>query len=134
MRASVAAVLGTLLLGACASTPLPPAQKMVELDNAPDGTRVVLVRGGEVKVLLDTNLATSLQWDMPAKVTPVLAPIGQGIYVGKGAVRDIHLGGTNIFRFRAEEPGRTTLEFAHRKMGEPSAPPAKVIRYEVIVP
>lgn len=107
---------------------------MVELDNATDGTRVVLARGGEVKVLLDTNLATSLQWDMPAKVAPVLAPIGQGIYVGKGSVRDVHLGGTNIFRFRAEEPGRTTLEFAHRRMGEPNAAPSKTLRYEVIVP
>lgn len=129
-----AVALAGTLLGACASAPLPPAVKMAELDNAKDGTRVVLERGGELKVLLDTNLATSLQWDMPAKVAPVLSPIGQGIYVGKGAVRDIHLGGMNIFRFRAEAPGTTTLEFAHRRMGEPTAVPAKTIHYVVIVP
>jgi predicted secreted protein len=122
------------LLGACASAPLPPAVKMAELDNAKDGTRVVLERGGELKVLIDTNLSSGLQWDMPAKVAPVLAPIGQGIYVGKGAVRDVHLGGTNIFRFRAEAPGTTTLEFAHRRIGEPTAAPARTIHYEVIVP
>lgn len=134
MRRLLAVAVTSALLGACATAPLPPAVKMAELDNAKDGTVVVLERGGELKVMLDTNLATSLQWDMPATVAPVLSPIGQGIYVGKGAVRDVHLGGMNIFRFRAEAPGKTTLEFAHRRMGEPTAVPARTIHYEVIVP
>jgi inhibitor of cysteine peptidase len=94
----------------------------------------VLLRGGEVKILLDVAPKSGMQWHMPAKVTPVLSPIGGAIYVGKSAeVRNVSAGAMNIFRFRAEQPGRTDLEFAYRRPWETEAAPAKVVHYEVIV-
>ena len=107
---------------------------MVELDNATDGTRVVLARGGEVKVLLDTNLATSLQWDMPAKVAPVLAPIGQGIYVGKGryatSTSAERTSSGSAPRSRAGRPSSLRIgAWASRTRRR-----RRRIRYEVIVP
>jgi inhibitor of cysteine peptidase len=121
------------LLAACAA-PLPPPVREAELANAADGTRVVLARGGEVKILLDVVPKTGMQWHMPANVAPVLSPIGQPIYVGKSAeVRNVGAGAMNIFRFRAEQPGRVDLEFAYRRPWESELAPAQVRHYEVIV-
>lgn len=137
MRASMTTLVAlalTGLLSACVSAPLPPAVSKGELDNAADGARIVLLRGGELMVKLDANVATGFQWQMPGKVEPVLSPIGQPIYVGKAAdPRNLGAGGINIFRFRAEQPGNVIMEFAYRRVWEKGAAPAKVLRYEVIV-
>jgi len=134
-RRGLAAALGLAgMLAACASAPLPPAVAKGELANAADGTRIVLKRGGELMVKLDANVATGFQWQMPANVAPVLTPIGQPIYVGNAAdPRNLSAGGMNIFGFRAEQPGRASLEFAYRRAWETGVAPAKVLRYEVIV-
>jgi inhibitor of cysteine peptidase len=130
-----AAVLGFVgMLAACASTPLPPAVAKGELANAADGTRIVLLRGGELMVQLDASITTGFQWQMTANVAPVLTPIGQPIYVGNAAdPRNLGAGGVNVFRFRAGQPGSTALEFAYRRAWETGVAPAKVLRYEVFV-
>ena len=85
-------------------------------------------------MVLDANITTGFQWQMPTKVAPVLAPIGQPIYVGKAPdPRTLGAGAINIFRFRAEEPGRVVLEFAYRRAWETGVAPAKTLRYEVVV-
>ncbi len=123
-----------MLVASCASAPLPPAVEKGTLDNAADGSRIVLKRDGEVMVKLDTTIATGFQWQMPADVAPVLVPIGKPIYVGYSAEsRYVGGGGGNIFRFRGAQAGKTTLVFEHRRPWETGAPSAKTLRYEVIV-
>ena len=131
---TLALLTGAVLLASCASTPLPLAVEKGTLDNAPDGSRIVLKRDGEVMVKLDTNITTGFQWQMPAVVEPVLTPIGKPIYVGYSAEsRYVGGGGGNIFRFRGAQPGKATLMFEHRRPWETSAAPDKTLHYEVIV-
>lgn len=136
------AALAAVLVAACASTspgppravfPEPSAIPVVELDNAADGTKVTLKRGGELKVLLDAIPSTGFQWQEPAKVAPTLVELGARIYVGKGSdPRNVGAGGWNVFRFRAEQSGKLTLQFEYRRPWE-TVPPAKIVRYEVSV-
>ena len=113
--------------------PAPAPATSVELDNAADGTRVTIRRGAEVKVILDANVTTGFQWQVPPNAAPVLAPIGERIYLGRSAdPRSTGGGGMNIFRFRGEQPGRVTLQFDYRRAWE-TVPPAKTVRYEVTV-
>jgi predicted secreted protein len=131
---------------ACATAPAPPpaapaasvtpaAEAKSELDNAPDATSITLKPGGELMVKLDTNLTTGYQWTMgPAAIGPVLSPIGNPIYVNKGnEPRYIGAGGTNVFRFKAEQAGKLTLQFDHKRPWEANAAPAKSVRYTVVV-
>ena len=121
-----------LALTACATAPA--ALEKGELDNAPDGTSIRIRLGGEVMVKLDTNLTTGYQWMAPAAIGPVLSVIGNPIYVNKGnEPRFIGAGGTNVFRFKAEQAGQVTLQFDHKRPWEANAAPAKSVRYTVVV-
>jgi inhibitor of cysteine peptidase len=139
MRTALLAALA-FALGACASPPktgaaaIPPApaSAFVELVNAEDGTRVALKKGGELKVVLDANPSTGFQWQGPPNVAPLLSPIGQRIYVSKSTnPMDLGAGGSNIFRYRAEDTGKSTLTMEYRRPWEGA--PGKTVRYEVNV-
>jgi predicted secreted protein len=124
-----------LVAGACATPPSgPPAVDNGELTNAADGTRIAIKRGGELKVILDANITTGFQWQSPTNPAPVMSAIGAPVYVGKAAdPRFVGGGGANIFRFRAETPGQVALQFDYRRPWESSAPPARTLRYDVVV-
>ncbi len=124
-----------VLLAACATTPpAPPAVEKGELENAADGTVIAIKRGGELKVLLDANITTGYQWQGPAAVAPVLSAIGNPIYVSKSSEsRYTGGGGVNVFRFKAEQPGSTTLRFDYKRAWEANVAPVKTVRYTVYV-
>jgi inhibitor of cysteine peptidase len=124
-----------LLITACAATPPgPPAVENGELTNAADGTRIAIKRGGELKVILDASITTGFQWQSPTNPAPVMSAIGTPIYVAKAAdPRFVGGGGMNIFRFRAEAPGQIALQFEYRRSWETTVPPAKTLRYDVVV-
>jgi inhibitor of cysteine peptidase len=125
-----------LLATACATLPSePPAVEAGELTNAADGTRIAIKRGGELKVILDTNITTGFQWQSPTNPAPVMSAIGTPAYVGKAVEpRSVGSGGMNIFRFRADSPGQVVLQFEYRRSWETAVPPAKTLRYVVVVP
>jgi predicted secreted protein len=136
MRRAIAAIAAAAL-AACAYLPKPPqdqpatpAPTMVELDNAATGAQVRLAKGGEIKVVLDSNPTTGFQWQAAPKFAPTLSPIGGRAYVAKGSV--MGAGGVDIFRYRGEQPGKVALEFEYRRAWETVAP-AKTMRYEVTV-
>jgi predicted secreted protein len=133
MQALAASLM--LLLAACATTPAgPPAVANGELDNAADGTRIAIKRGGEVKVILDANLTTGFQWQTPSTPAPVLSPIGERAYAPRSAdARKVGAGGMNIFRFRGDNPGQATLQFDYRRPWETTVAPAKTVRYVISV-
>ena len=139
-----------LAVAACASAPTAPTapaasaapavstapaiREKDELDNAPDGTSITIKVGGEATVKLDTNLTTGYQWMVTPSTGPVLSPIGNPVYVNKGnEPRFIGAGGTNVFRFKGEQVGQVTLQFDHKRPWEANAPPAKSVRYTVVV-
>ena len=109
------------------------ASNVVELENPADGAKVTLKRGGELKLVLDANPTYGLQWETPTKIAPTLSPIGTRILIGKSVnTYDYTAGAWNVFRFRAEQPGKLTLNFELRKPGEPG-PASKSVKYDVTV-
>jgi predicted secreted protein len=135
MQRLLALVAALTLITACATPPsAPPAVEKGELTNAADGTRIAIKRGGELKVVLDANITTGFQWQSPTNPTPAMAAIGTPIYVGTAAdSQKVGQGGTNIFRFRADNPGHVVLQFDYRRPWETSVAPAKTVRYDVVV-
>ena len=146
------AIAAALLAAACASPapqapapgalptdthrvlPPPSAVTSVDLENAADGTKITLARGNELKVMLDANPAgTGTQWRRPKDFAPVLAQIGDRIYINKGPdARLVGAGGLNVFRFRAEQSGKVTLTFEFGAL-DLASPVTKAVRYEVTV-
>jgi len=135
MQRILTLALTLLLVAACATPSGPPAVDNGELTNAADGTRIAIKRGGELKVVLEANITTGYQWQSATTGSPVLSIIGAPIYVAKAAdPRFVGGGGSNVFRFRVDSPGQVVLQFDYRRPWETGVPPAKTLRYDVIVP
>ena len=63
----------------------------------------------------------------------MLTRIGESVLVSKSMnVADNTAGGWNIFRYRAEKPGKITLELESRRSDAPG-PALRTVRYEVTV-
>jgi predicted secreted protein len=143
------AALAALVLAACASAPPPappqpqaPAQQAIwpaaaaiapiDLDNAPDGTKVTVKRGGELKLILDLQGMYMFAWQLETNIEPVLSQIGERVYVGKGANGyDVLAGGSSIYRFRAEQPGKVSLTLVSRSRADNAT--LRSVRYDVTV-
>jgi predicted secreted protein len=149
MRRALAA-LAVVLMTACAApattaqspTPPPSTQPpagtqgnvvpVVELTSAMDGAKVTVRRDGEVKLLLELQGMFEFAWELESKVEPALAPIGERIYVGKGTnAYDVLAGGWTIYRFRAEQPGKATLQLAKHSRADGKT--VATVHYDVIV-
>jgi len=145
----VAALIAAMLLAACAQTPVAapaapapppqapagpgPASMLVELTNPANGTRIALKTGGELKLVMDADPQNATHWVSDDKLSPVLSPIGERVLVSKSMnVADNTAGAWNIFRFRAEKPGKVTLALEARRFDAPG-PALRTVRYEVTV-
>jgi predicted secreted protein len=138
VRQLAVAAVSVIALVACSlpamrDESLPPAPEMVDLENPPTGTPIRVRKGGEVKLVLDSMPSTGFQWQGPPTVAPTLSPIGTRAFVPKVAdPRNVGAGGFDVFRYRAEQPGKVALQFEYRRVWE-TIPPAKTLRYEVMV-
>ena len=109
------------------------SSKSVDLDNAPDGTKVTLARGNELKVMLDAQALAGFQWRGPKELAPMLSPIGERIFLSKGLdPRYLGGGGWNVFRYRAERSGKVVLTFEYGPF-DLTTPATKSVRYEITV-
>lgn len=100
----------------------------------PGGGTYVVRSGAPLVISLEGHSTTGYVWELQissgaslllaggADFTPAPLPAGM-----------MGVAGTTTFRFRAQEPGTTTLEFAYRRPLEQGAAPAKVVRYDVTV-
>ena len=135
----VAVAVGAIAIAACASFPkprdesLPPPPSMVDLDNAASGAQVRVAKGGEVRVALDSNPSTGFLWQGPPNVAPTLAPITARAHIPASTDPNrVGGGGKDLFRYRAEQPGKVMLTFDYRRVWE-MIPPARTVKYEITV-
>jgi len=105
----------------------------VELTNPANGTRIALKTGGELKLVMDADPQNATHWVGEEKLGPVLSRIGESVLVSKSMnVADNTAGAWNIFRYRAERPGKITLQLESRRFDAPG-PALRTVRYEVTV-
>lgn len=129
MRLVVTLCMALVLAAPAFSQQKPPAP--VELENPADGAKITVKHGGELKLILDGAPLTQQSWRADGDVGPVLSPIGDRAIVGKSMNQaDLSAGQWNIFRYRAEKPGKVTVKLA---FGRPGQPPDKTAKYEVVV-
>ncbi|MCC6869177.1 MAG: protease inhibitor I42 family protein [Burkholderiales bacterium] len=129
MRLLIALFAAFALAAPAVSQQAPPPP--VDLTNPADGTTIRLKRGGELKLILDGAPVQQQQWNADPDVGPVLSPIGGKAVVPKSMnPLDLTAGQWNIFRYRAEQPGKVTLKLGLQRPGQA---PEKTAKYEVIV-
>jgi inhibitor of cysteine peptidase len=135
-----AALLASAALAAC-GTPFPTWDNpfaapptAVRIDERNANAPIALVKNQTVVVTLEANITTGYRWEAMPGFSPVLAELSTPDYAARpGETPAVGAPGDMTFRFRAEQPGTTTLELAYRRPFEPTAAPAKTVRYDVTV-
>jgi inhibitor of cysteine peptidase len=99
-----------------------------------DGGSVVVRQGAPFVINLSADSATGSAWMLTSDPGGAIWLIGGPDYTPDPIPAGLMgFGGTTTYRFRAQAPGTTQLEFAYRRFGEGDVPPAKVVRYDVTV-
>ena len=104
----------------------------VSLTRADAGREVALVRGQRLVVSLAANPTTGYQWALVD--AGGLVPVGEPAYVRDPAPPGIAgSGGTSVWTFAAERPGRGTLRLAYGRAFEPGVAPGQTFEVPVDV-
>jgi inhibitor of cysteine peptidase len=131
MRTTTMVTLFATLLAAC-GTLQPQTPKIVNA--ASDGGAVTLKKGATLVVTLDANVTTGYRWETTAGTGPVLWLLGTPDYLPpQVAPGMVGAPGEMVFRYRAGEPGTTTLTLGYMRPFEKGVAPARTVRYEVTV-
>jgi inhibitor of cysteine peptidase len=135
----IVALLPLAALAACGSfptwdNPFAASPVAVRLDERNTNAPVTVSRNQTLVVTLEANVTTGYRWEAVTGYAPVLTRLPTPDYAARpGATPSVGAPGDMTFRFRAENVGTTTLEFAYRRPFEPDIAPAKTIHYDVTV-
>ncbi len=120
----------TLLLLATSCTGHGP----VKVTTADAGHTIELYQGEDLQVSLDSNRSTGFRWTFVNSSPAIVIPMGEPDYVQQmTSSGQVGAGGTEIWRLRATDIGRQSIRFEYRRPWEPSAPPARVVKFNVAV-
>lgn len=99
--------------------------------HAGDETR--LRRGQLLAIALGSNASTGYAWEVVEDGSPVLEPAPVPASTKPPAPQMPGAGGTSRWRFRAAQPGTTTLRLAYRRVWEKGVEPVRTATYRVVV-
>jgi inhibitor of cysteine peptidase len=127
-RPAPLAAFALAALAACA--PLGPR----DVDAGPADSVVKLARGDALVVRLDANPTTGYAWTTLEAAPGVLAADGEPVYApAPTAANTVGAGGVVTYRFRAVAAGRGVVAFAYRRAADTRGPPARMVRWIVVV-
>jgi inhibitor of cysteine peptidase len=136
----LAVALALPLAAACSSNPAADFWNRAPIvrnsDASIDGRSEVVKRGDTLAVHLDANPSTGYRWEMTRLAGAAVAPVGLPDYQPETAagVPRVGASGHATFRFRALQPGTSSIELAYRRPFEADVAPAKTVRFEIAVP
>ncbi|MFO0872623.1 MAG: protease inhibitor I42 family protein [Phycisphaerales bacterium] len=108
------------------------APQPVTVTEAEIGKTITVQKGGEIQVVLPSNHSTGFAWEITQDGAPVLlAYPGPEYNFNPSGV--IGAGGTDTFRFGAEQVGQTQIGMVYVRPWEANVPPAKVATFNVTV-
>lgn len=140
VRTMVLACAALALVSACSSNPATDFWNRAPIvrnsDASIDGRSEVVKRGDTLAVHLDANPASGYRWELTRLAGASVAQIGLPDYQPETAAGVPRVGapGHATFRFRALQPGTSSIELAYRRPGETSVAAAKTVRFEIAVP
>lgn len=92
---------------------------------------VGLAVGQKLVLKLQSNPSTGYRWSLAESETPVLVSLGKPSYQARAALPGS--GGVETWTLRAAKIGSERLKFEYRRPWETQLPPAKTLRFRVIV-
>jgi inhibitor of cysteine peptidase len=116
---------GLLLLGACASSPLPPVRTVTDVDA--DAGTVELVVGQDLEIALPLNAGTGYAWRLDHEAPPLLTG-------GSSFVTDAKVPGAPVravYRYTAAGRGRTDLAFTLKRPWEADQPGDRKVVFHI---
>lgn len=124
-RLTILVVVGMLAAG-CAAT-----RKPILLSDLDAYTPIRLAVGDSLVITLPADREAGQAWNLAQTALEVLALDGDPTYMaeagdGAGAA------GAETWRFIARRRGRDELRFEYRDQAASDAPPARVLRYEIL--
>ena len=129
-----------LLVAACSSNPAADfwnrAPIVRNTDASIDGRSEIVKRGDTLAVHLDSNPTTGFRWELARLAGASVTQVGLPDYQPETAAGVPRVGapGHTTFRFRAMQPGTSSIELAYRRPWETGAAAAKTVRFEIAVP
>lgn len=146
-KAGIAAASLLLTLAACAQPPAsepaavpPPAKKMQvspewDVNTTQVGEERELAVGAFLDIELPANASTGYGWEVKEDGQPVLrqVPAPEPAAAAEPPRPMPGAGGLSRWRFVAVQPGSASLHLVYRRPWENDAPPAREVRYRVVV-
>ena len=129
-----------LLLAACASKPASDPWNLAPIvrnaDASIDGRSEAVKRGDTLAVHVDGDPTTGYRWELVRLAGSSVVPVGGADYQPETAAGVPRVGqpGHTTFRFRAVQPGTSSVELGWRRPYEPSVASAQTVRFEIAVP
>lgn len=139
LRTAALAALA-LAISACssnpASDPFNRAPIVRNTDASIDGRSEVVKRGDTIAVHLDANPTTGYRWELMRLAGSSITQVGLPDYQPEtsAGVPKVGAPGHTTFRFRAMQPGTSSVDLAYRRPWEADVAPAKTVRFEIAVP
>lgn len=139
LRSAALAALA-FALAACSSNPVADTWNRAPIvrnaDASIDGRSEIVKRGDTIAVHLDSTPSTGYRWEMTRLAGASVVQVGLPDYQPETSAGVPKTGapGHTTFRFRAMQPGSSSIELAYRRPFEPGVPPARTVRFEIAVP
>ena len=136
MRRMICMAIGITLLAmsACESIPRGVAKDAVMVGLADSGKLVRLTPGQQLVIKLESNPVTGFQWEINHKIDQtILLPDGSRFAQSSAQRNQQEEVGSQLLRFRGQQPGRTMLELVYVKPQVGTLPDSPRYRLEVIV-
>ena len=118
---------GLFLLGACASSPLPPVRTVTDVDA--DAGTVELVVGQDLEVALPLNAGTGYGWRLDHEAPPLLADGSSFVTEAKAPGAPVR----TVYRYTAAGRGRADLAFTLKRPWEPDASGDRTVVFHIRV-
>lgn len=138
LPAALAAV--AFAVTACSSNPATDTWNRAPIvrnsDASIDGRSEIVKRGDTIAVHLDANPSTGYRWELLRLAGASVVQVGLPDYQPETAAGVPRVGapGHTTFRFRAMQPGTSSIDLAYRRPFEPDVAPARTVRFEIAVP
>lgn len=107
------------------------------LTQSQNGSRIKVIKGSEIQIILDSNPTTGFSWQIIAFDSSVIHLQSEEMLAKeKNAEDEIRVGtpGKQLFRFKALQNGKTKLLLDYRRPWEKTAPAANQFSIEITVP
>jgi inhibitor of cysteine peptidase len=124
MKTKLMIVLGILtLLAAC--TP----NKSVYTD---PGAHIIVNKGDQFSIELPSNITTGYSWEFATSINTDYLTVVQTDYINPDTKLE-GAGGTQVWIFKANQPGSTTIQLEYKRPWEVDVPAIKTALFEVTI-